>query len=275
MRPTATSRWLPTTGGAPSRGHRDPVLVPRDADRVGAEHHRDALVFEDVLDRRGDVLVLPRGQPGPLFDDRDLGAEAPIHLGELQRDIAAADDHQMLGDHVEVEDPDVGQVVDVAEARDARRHRAAADVEEDAVGFQQPVVDAHRVRTLEPGVTANQRGALHVLQPRLKALAVPAADPVLARLDRGHVHRDRTCADPEVGTAAREVRGVRAGDERLGRDATGVHTGAADELALDDRDGLAGLGEPRRQRRPGLPRADDDRVELLHGVSRHGPTGPG
>ncbi len=34
-------------------------------------------------------------------------------------------------------------------------------------------------------------------------------------------------------------------------------------FALDDRDALPGRGQPTRQRRPGLPGTDDDRVETL------------
>ena len=102
------------------RCDRDSVVLLGETDRVGADDDVDAFGFEDVLDRGGDVLVLPGGQPRTLLDDGDLGAEPAVHLGELQRDVAAADDHQMLWHDVEFEDPDVGQVVDVGEARHVR-----------------------------------------------------------------------------------------------------------------------------------------------------------
>ena len=49
-----------------------------------------------VLDGFGNVLVFALDQPRPHFDDRDLAAEAAVHLSELQTHIAAADDDQML-----------------------------------------------------------------------------------------------------------------------------------------------------------------------------------
>ena len=128
------------------------------------------------------------GQPRALLDHGHPGAEAAVHLGELQRDVAAADDDEMLWQRVEFEDADVGQVVDVGQSRDVRHHRAAADVEEDPVGLQQLVADPHGVRILEAGVAANQ-----TVQPsmpssqRLDALAVVEHDAVLARLDLRHV----------------------------------------------------------------------------------------
>ena len=106
----------------------------------------DALVLEDVPDGRRDVLVLARGQPRTLLDDGDLGAEAPVHLRELQRDVAAADDDEMLGHGVEFEDADVGQVVDVGQPRHVGHHGPPADVEEDPVGLEDPVIDPQRVR---------------------------------------------------------------------------------------------------------------------------------
>ena len=60
----------------------------------------DALVLDDLPDRGRDVFVLAADEPRPHLDDRDLGAEAPEHLTELETDVAAADDDQMLGQEV-------------------------------------------------------------------------------------------------------------------------------------------------------------------------------
>ena len=67
--------------------------------------------------------------------------------------------------------------------------------------------------------------------------------------------------DAVVGGAPGEVRGVGAGDERLGRHAAGVDAGAAEQLALDEGDFHAGAGQPAGERRTGLAGADDDGVE--------------
>src|SRR3546814_6876722 len=65
----------------------------------------------------------------------------------------------------------------------------------------------------------------------------------------------------EIGRAARDMRGPRAGDQGLGRHAAGVDAGAAEQLAFDQRDRAARLRQPPGQRRTGLPGTDDDRVE--------------
>ena len=73
--------------------------------------------------------------------------------------------------------------------------------------------------------------------------------------------------DAEIGGAPGHVGGVGAGHQRLGRHAAGVDAGAAEQLALDERD-----LHPRAVSRPasggaGLAGADDDGVEaMFHGA---------
>ena len=251
-------------GCAPSRGTTSkPLSRLVNANRIGVDDHVDAFGLQDLLDRRGDVLVLPGGQPGALLDDRDPGPEPAVHLGELQRDVAATDDHEMLWHGVEFEHPDIGHVVDLRQPRHIGSHRAATDIEEDLVGLQHAPVDADRVCILEAGVAADERAPVHARQPRLDPIAVAVHDLVFARLHLGHVDADFACADTVFGAAPGRVRGVRAGHQRLGRDAAVVHTGAADQFAFDHGDRLARLRQPTGKRRPGLAGADDDRVELL------------
>ena len=58
----------------------------------------DALVLQDLLDRGGNVFVLPLNQARPHLDDGHLAAESPEHLAELQPDVAAAHDDQVLAE---------------------------------------------------------------------------------------------------------------------------------------------------------------------------------
>ncbi len=170
-RPVATSRWVPDDRfGAVAGMEIEPVVPLDDPHGGGAQVDVDALGLEDVLDGGGDVLVLARGQPRTLLDDGDPRTEPAIHLGELERDVTAADDHQMLGQDVEVEDADVGEVVDVGQPRDVRYHGPATDVEEDPVGLEHLVVDPDGARSLESGVPANQRAAPHAVEPGLHAV---------------------------------------------------------------------------------------------------------
>jgi hypothetical protein len=56
-----------------------------------------------------------------------------------------------------------------------------------------------------------------------------------------------------VAGVPRDVRGARAGDQRLGRDAAVVDAGAAEMLALDQRRPQTGLGEPTASDGPAWP----------------------
>ena len=73
------------------------------------------------------------------------------------------------------------------------------------------------------------------LEPLLDAVRGATGDFVLARLDALHVDLDR-CVDHDsvIGGVPRQVRRIRAGNQRLGRHAAGVDTGAAEVIAFDD-----------------------------------------
>ena len=70
------------------------------------------------LHRVGDVGVLAGDQPRRHLDHGDLGAEAAVHLRELQPDVAAADDDQVLGQASRAPSSRVGR------GRAPRRRRA-------------------------------------------------------------------------------------------------------------------------------------------------------
>ena len=71
--------------------HGDTLLVMPERDAVGVHANGDALALEDARDRRRDLLVLTRDEAGTHLDDGDLAAEPPVHLGELETDVAPAD----------------------------------------------------------------------------------------------------------------------------------------------------------------------------------------
>ena len=110
--------------------------------------------------------------------------------------------------------------------------------------------------TVQPGMLRSQPSTL----PRERG-----HHGVGARLDARHVHGDGALDhDAVVARAARQVRGVGAGDQRLRGRAPGVDARPAEQRPLDQRHLHAGAREPPRQRRPRLPRADDDGVEGRH-----------
>ena len=85
-----------------SRGEHHPIAAFLDAYTLGIETHLDAFRLQDLLHRGRDILVVAGDQAISHLDDGDAASEAAIHLGELQADIAAADDHQVLGQEVDL-----------------------------------------------------------------------------------------------------------------------------------------------------------------------------
>jgi hypothetical protein len=148
-----------------ARRHVETVVPLAKRDRRSVEFEGNPLLLEDLLDGRGDVLVLAGCQPGTFLDYGDPGTEAPVHLGELERDVAATDDDEMFGHRVEFEDPDIGHVVDIGKSRHVRDQGAATDIQKDPVRLQDLVVDPNGVRILEPCVSSDQRAVVHALEP--------------------------------------------------------------------------------------------------------------
>src|SRR5205814_8995291 len=89
--------------------------------------------------------------------DGDAAPEAGVHLCELEPDVAAADDDEVLGQKVDVHDRRIVQIRDLGDPGHIRHQRAAADVDEDLLRLEQPVPDADRLRALETGVSLEHR----------------------------------------------------------------------------------------------------------------------
>ena len=86
-----------------------------------------------------------RNEVRTSLHDGHRAAEAAIHLCELEADVAAADDEQMLGQEIDVHHGGVGVVGDLIEAGHVGNGGAAADVDENPRRFEQ--LDRRRART--------------------------------------------------------------------------------------------------------------------------------
>ena len=208
-----------------------------------------------------DVVVLARQQLRRALDHRDLRAEAPVHLRELQADVAAADDHQVLG-HA-VHGPSSCELVRNGTSFTpgmSGHRRPAADVEEHLVGLERAAVHAQRrgaVKRAWPRAASrsscrrsSRRGRRDdcFTTPSLRAFTAP--------------HVDATSPAEKPYSAPRRATWIARAlaDQRLGGNAADVDAGAAEELALDER-GLQAFGvQPRGERGTGLPRTDDDGI---------------
>ena len=170
--------------------------MAREADAPGVETDPDAFALENLLHGLRHVLVFAADHAIGHLHDRDLAAEPPERLAELEPDVAAADHDQVLGQQVEVEDRGVGEVVDGVEARHRRDQRAAADVDEDPIGREPIVADADFVRADEARVALIDGAVREPAQPGLDAFARLSRDLVLPRLDPLHVDANRAGLDP-------------------------------------------------------------------------------
>ena len=71
-----------------------------------------------------------------MLDDGHAAAEAAVRLGELEADIPAAEDDEVLGQPVEFEQLDVRQRPGIRQAGDRRDRGVGSQVEEDSVACQ-------------------------------------------------------------------------------------------------------------------------------------------
>ena len=199
------------------------------------ETNLDPFAPHHLPHRLGHVVVVSPDEPILHLHDRDQAPEAAIHLRELEPYIAAADDDQMFGHVVQLHHGRIGQVVDLVQAGDRGDERARAGIDEDPLGLQPLAVDTHRMGVLEARVSLVDRAVGHVPEPGGHALARLPHDGVLAGLDAPHVDVDRAIDhDAEVVAPAGHVRGPGARDQRFGGNASDIHAGAAEQLALDD-----------------------------------------
>ena len=107
--------------------------------RVG--HDRHAALGEAALDDLADVDVLERDDLGQVFEQRHLDAEVREHAGELDADRAGADDDDVLGQAVHLEDVVAGHDP-LAVGRQAGQRLHPRPGREDDVGRVQDAVAA-------------------------------------------------------------------------------------------------------------------------------------
>src|SRR5262245_30020741 len=243
---------------------RHDVAPPRLEGRaLGPDAYGDALLLQDAAQGGGDVLVLARDEPRAALQDRDLAAEAPVDLPELEADVAAADDDQVRRQLVERQEARVVEVRDALHPGHLGPGRARPDVDEDPLRAQHLAVDCDRVGPDEAAVPAQEADVLVLLEALRHRLARPARDRAHALLDAPHVHAHRFVQhDAVLGRAPRHGGHLGARDQRLGRDAPRVDAGAARLAALEHGHPPAFARHAPRERGTGLARTDHDGVEL-------------
>ncbi len=270
----------PPGGGPSAGGDEDPVADDPGSvvahDRHGARSftlHRlgpharpdpDPLVLEQGPEGPGHVGILGREDLGGHLQDRDLGAQPGVDLGELHADGAGAEDHDPPGELVLVEGRGVGQVVHLVETRD-RRHRRHG-----ARGHHDPVrADPTHALHLQGAGSGEAGGAEVDVHPHLpEALRVvvvgdrlPGAAHPLHDVAEGVPGR-RTLEAQLVGVAHGVGQSGR-GEERLGRDAPGPEAVPAQGLLLDQGGAGPQVGGSRSRDQPRGAAAHGDDVVFV------------
>ena len=206
-----------------------------------------------------------RDQPRALLDHGDRGAEAAEGLGELEADVAAADDHQVPRQRVEREQRGVGR----ASARRATPGRSGT-------AARAPTLMKMRSAARTRSPTATSRGPVKRAWPSITVTpASPpsqSSSPAPALRDDAGIRGACTAAKSmptgpathaEVGGAAGEMRDPGARHQRLGRRQPVLMQVPPKWLRSIDGHPLACRRQPDRERRAGLAGADDDGVEFF------------
>ena len=194
--------------------------------------------------------------------DRHRASEAAKHLAELDPDIAAAEDDEVLGDGVELHQGSRRQKPDIRETvyiRD-RGLRAGID-EEPRSGELELVSDYDAARVRKTRFAKDQLDVLFSLETFAASAAEEVYDGALALPNAVELDVHSTGTHAVVTCTTGQVSHPRARNHRLGWGAAVDDAGAADSVvALDDGCLLSGFGERFGQRFARLAGSDDDGV---------------
>jgi hypothetical protein len=161
----------------------------------------------------------------------------------------------------ELKEGGVGEVGNVFETGEIGSGGTAADIDEDLIGSKGLACDLHFVRGEKFCLAVDDGAAFGVGEHLAKAVAGVLHDLVGAGLDLGEGNGDVTVyVDAEFCGFAGAMGYLRAGDQGLGGCAARVDAGAAEDVALDERDGLTGGGEADSEEWACLAGADDEGV---------------
>jgi hypothetical protein len=255
---------------APHRGavaERHPHAAGRVGGHLGGGEpgaHRDPLGVEQPAELLPLLGLLEREQVRCVLDDRDVGAEAPVHLCELEADRAAAEDHHRGRIAVGLDGLAVRPVRHVGQAGDRRDRRRAAGRDHQAAPRRvPPAVDLDLARADDARAAAHE--GLTAVEVALDGDRVVPVAGDLAHT-RGHlrpVRRHRPVAgEPDRPRGLGQ--GVPRAHHHLRRDTAPVRALAADEAAVDAEHVEAGLGRALRHLLAARSQPDDDQVVLGH-----------
>ncbi len=241
-------------------GAGDILIVQRvglDAQDQAGQVDLNAAAAQDLEQLVGDVTVAAGGDPRQRFVHRDFGADLMEEGGELETDVATADDRDPLRHCRELERRGRVENTLPVDAGDRRDCGSRARRDED-VGCLVPLpIDLDRVATHQAAGSVEHLHA-RVTQQRRYAAFQRADDSVLARNQRRHVEAGR--ADDYAENSRLAILAEKSGgaEECLRRDAPDVQAGATQLGFLDDGHTLAEIARMGSGLVPTRPGADDN-----------------
>ena len=153
----------------------------------------DALTLQDLAQSADQLGILLAGDRSRL-DYGDVAAEPGMGLRHFQSDRPAAEDQQVGGPFLELEQRLVGEKRHLCEPRDGRNGGPAARGDHDAAGGDPVAAHLQRIRRDEAGVLAEHRGAERPIA-RLRIVGGDRGDGAM------HVRADGGPVDHGLGQA--------------------------------------------------------------------------
>ena len=240
-RPVATSsrfaRQLP-----PVIDCDDEILaISSRSDRVRGQRELDPLAAQDLTECFTERRRLPREYTLGHLDDRHLAAKPVYRLGHLHPDRPTAQNEKAAGNGLHRRCLAIApDAVEFAQARDGRDDRIGAIGQDDVVGRVAHAVDLDDARAGEPAGAAQKADAAIVQPVLLSGIGVVRHHEITIGKRRLDIDL-RGC-----GRLAGSMNCLARAQQRLGWNACPVRAFPSHELALDDGDAQAALGQSAR-----------------------------
>jgi hypothetical protein len=246
--------------------------------RSGTQKNRDAVLFQDRRNLLCNIGVLVPQQLVGALDDRDAAAETLKKLSELQANISATQNNQLLGHGGQFHNRCAVEKRNVSQSINRGHSGTAAGINEDAFGREAPLLAVFEfdLKRFEAGKGSLAIDQIEILRLRDASLVSPAKllhDIPLALADTLLIDGDTAGVHAVVGGAMSEIGDPPAGDDCLRRRAALVNAGSSDVLAFHQRGAPSSLGQRLTQRCPALAGTNDDGLVVMVSTHRVTPSG--
>lgn len=97
----------------------------------------DTFLFHHFFDTLGNILIVAGHKPVAAFENSHFTAESGIHRSKFQSDIPAADNNQMFGQDIHIQERGTGvHMLALLNAVDCRNNRSRTGIDKDFFSLQ-------------------------------------------------------------------------------------------------------------------------------------------